>query len=273
MSIQIKEKKQTKPKKPKKKEIVENKGITGMGTDYTVYVLSTIEKLTAIVVGMAAGFASCYVYFSNTPISVVVGVIAAYMAIPIYRNMLLKKRQKSLRLQFRDMLESLSNSYTVGMTANRSFHTAYEDMVVEHGDDSYIAQELALICSTHDSLGIEIKDLVYDFGKRSGVDDIKSFSSVFSISSDLGGDIAKVIRETRDIISDKIETELEIQTMVTGQKNQLNILAIMPFVVAIFSKSFETGSGTGLIIIVKLLALGLFVFAYWLGNKIVNIKV
>lgn len=262
-----------KSKKPKKNEVIENKGITGIGTDYNVYILSFKEKMLALIAGLALGFTASYIYFGNEALSVIVGLVAAYKAISIYRNSLLKKRKKELRLQFRDMLESLSNSYTVGMTATRAFHTALKDMAVEHGEDSYITRELALICSTHDNQGIEIKDMVSDFGVRSGVDDIRSFASVFQISSDLGGDIAKVIRETRDMISDKIETELEIQTMVTGQRNQLNVLAIMPFVMVIFGKAFESGAGTTLIMIVKLIAMFIFIFAYWLGNKIVDIKV
>ena len=93
------------------------------------------------------------------------------------------------------------------------------------------------------------------------------------MSSNLGGDIAKVIRETRDMISDKIEIELEIQTMVTGQKNQLNILAVMPFVMSLLTQAFTSNSGNPLIILIKTIALAFFVFAYWLGTKIVNIKV
>lgn len=267
--------KQTEPKiqKTKKNEAVENKGITGMGTDYNVYILSFKEKFLAIIVGMFLGFAASYIYFGNQTLSVIVGLIVAYKAISIYRNRLLKKRKKELRLQFRDLLESLSNSYTVGMTATRAFHTALSDMTVEHGEDAYITKEIELICSTHDNQGIEIKEMVSDFGIRSGIDDIRSFASVYQISTDLGGDIAKVIRETRDMISDKIETELEIQTMVTGQKNQLNVLAIMPFVMVLFGKAFESGAGTTLILVVKIIAMFIFIFAYWLGNKIVDIKV
>ena len=93
------------------------------------------------------------------------------------------------------------------------------------------------------------------------------------MSSNLGGDIAKVIRETRDMISDKLEVELEIQTMVTGQKNQLNILAIMPLVMALLTRSFGTGSAGAIVITVKVIALVMFVFAYWMGLKITNIKV
>lgn len=257
----------------KKKKIVLNKGISGAGTDYTVYVLSPAQKILAIIVGFAVGFAAAYIYLSNIPLGIVIGAIAAWKSIDIYANKLQTERQRNLRLQFRDMLESLSNSYTVGMTASRAFHNAYHDMVTEHGKEALISKELQLICAMHDGQGVDIKDMVIDFGKRSGLDDVQSFSSVYDVASDLGGDIAKVIRETRDMIGDKIEIELEIQTMVTGQKNQLNILAIMPLVMAVLTKSFSDGPQTTLVIIVKLIALVLFVFAYWLGTRIVNVKV
>lgn len=260
-------------KKSKKAKIVENKGITGVGTDYTVYILSSREKLLAILVGFLVGYVASYIYFDNTPVSIVVGAVVGYMAISIYQGMLFRKRQKELRLQFRDLLESLSNSYTVGMTANRAFHTAYNDMTIEHGADSYIAREVQLICAAHDNQGIEIKDMLNDFAERSGIDDVRSFAGVFDVSSDLGGDIAKIIRETRDMIGEKIEIEMEIQTMVTGQRNQLNVLAVMPLVMSVVTRFFDQDSGSALVIGVKLAALGLFAFAYWLGTKIVDIKV
>ena len=61
--------------------------------------------------------------------------------------------------------------------------------------------------------------------------------------------------------------------MVTGQKSQLNILAIMPIVMAFLTKTFSDGPPTTLTIVVKIIALVLFVFAYWLGTKIVDVKV
>ena len=268
-----KEPKPEKEKKPKKNEIVENKGITGAGTDYTVYILDTKQKLLALATGFLVGYVAAYVYFDNSTVGLIVGLLAGYKAISIYQKKLFNDRKKELRLQFRDLLESLSNSYTVGMTSARAFSAALDDMIAEHGKDSYITQEVALICSAHENQGFEISELLNDFAERSGVDDVRSFAGVFEVSANLAGDIGKVVRETRDMINDKIEIELEIQTMVTGQRNQLNILAVMPIVMALLTRSFESDSVGGAIIAIKLVALGFFVFAYWLGTKIVDIKV
>ena len=254
-----------------KKEL--NHGITGNGTDYTVYVMSTGQKAMAMLAGFVIGFGASYIYFGIMALGIIIGLILGVKAISVYRAMLFKKRWKELRIQFRDLLESLSNSYTVGMTASRAFKEAYEDMKVEHGDKSYIAEELKLICSAYENQGIEIKEMIKDFSQRSGLEDARSFAGVFDVATDLGGDIAKVIRESRDMIGDKIEVELEIQTMVTGQRNQLNILAIMPLVISVLLRCFNLGTISAMVIIVKLVALALFVFAYWLGTKIVDIKV
>lgn len=269
----VKTDKKQKKQKTKKAKVVENRGISGVGTDYTVYILNSRERLVGMAAGFLVGFLAAYMYFDSQALGIIVGLIAALKGKDIYRSMLYNKRKKELRLQFRDLLESLSNSYTVGMTANKAFHNAYQDMVTEHGENSYITREVQLICAMHDSQGVEIKDSVNDFAVRSGIDDVKSFAGVFEVSNELGGDIAKVIRETRDMIGDKIEIEMEIQTMVTGQKNQLNVLAIMPIVMAVLTKSFNTGDTGAGTVAIKLGALVLFVLAYWWGTKIVDIKV
>ena len=257
----------------KKTKIVENKGITKEGTDYTVYIMNKTEKLFAIIMGFIIGAGASWLYFDIIWLSIVAGVVCSYFAISAYKNMLFRKRQRILRIQFRDMLESLSNSFTVGMTASRAFRSALEDMKLEHGNKAYITKELELICVMQEKQGMEIKDLLNDFAKRSGIDDIASFASVFEVATNLAGDKSKVVRETRNMINDKIEVELEIATMVTGQRNQLNILAIMPVVMSLLTRSFSVDNGNGIVLIIKSVALGLFIFAYWLGTRIVNIKV
>lgn len=270
-----KEKKQKtpKPKKQKKEKYEEYHGLTGDGVDYHVYHLNAAETLLAVLVGGGAGFLAAYIYFGNAILSFLVGAVAAWKAVPLYRDRLQRKRVNALTLQFRDMLESLSNSYTVGRNANDAFTDALEDMRAEHGENAYITKELQLIRHARDMYGIEIRDLVVDLGKRSGIDDINSFSSVFAISSDLGGDVGKVIRETRDIISDKIEIQMEIQTMVTSQKNELNIMAVMPFIVVFATNMLVSSPNNILVLGIKLVALVIFVFSYWMGSKIVQIKI
>lgn len=259
--------------KTKKEKVVLNRGITGAGIDYSVYVLTPAEKIFAMVVGLVVGFGACYLYFGVTSVSLVVGIISAFVAIRVFRKHWQDKRANDLRIQFRDMLESLSNSFTVGKNASGAFRGAYDDMLVEHGHKAIITRELALLNAAHSNQGYEIVELLDDFADRSGSDDIRSFAGVFRVCTELAGDVGKVVRETRDMINDKIEVELEIQTMVTGEKNQLRILAIMPVLMAVLLRLMNLGSSGTLVTVVKFIALFIFVFAYWLGTKITDIKV
>lgn len=258
-----------------KKEVEKKTKRTGGGTgiDYSMYEMSVGEKVFAMVVGFLVGFVACYLYFGITAISLVTGAFCAWKAIGIFRKKWTLKRLDVLRIQFRDMLESLSNSFTVGKNATSAFRSAFNDMVVEHGANAYITKELAYINSAHDNMGLEIRELLSDFGNRSGLDDVKSFASVFDVCANLAGDVGRVVRETRDMINDKIEVELEIQTMVTGQKNQLNILAIMPIMMSVLMRLMGLGSNGTAVVIIKAIALVFFVFAYWLGSRITDIKI
>ncbi|MDE6087248.1 MAG: hypothetical protein K2G25_02550, partial [Oscillospiraceae bacterium] len=159
-------KKEPKPKKSKKNQIIENKGITGDGTDYTVYILNFKQKMLAVIAGFLVGYVAGYVYFDNSTVGLIMGLIAGYKAISIYRNKLFNDRKKELRLQFRDLLESLSNSFTVGKTASGAFENAYSDMIAEHGEDAYITKEVYLICTAYKNQGTEIKQLLNDFAER-----------------------------------------------------------------------------------------------------------
>jgi len=82
--------------------------------------------------------------------------------------------------------------------------------------------------------------------------------------------------DSRDIISDKIEIEMEIQTTVAANKNEINIMCVMPFVIIAMMGTLGQASiaaNTPLNVLVKLIAIFMFVIAYKLGRKITDIKV
>lgn len=82
-----------------------------------------------------------------------------------------------------------------------------------------------------------------------------------------------IITETKNIICDKIEIEQEINSVVNGTKNELNIMMLMPLLIVPMMSSFsQEGDDPMVNIVVKLLGLGIFIFAYVVGRKIVNIK-
>jgi tight adherence protein B len=182
---------------------------------------------------------------------------------------------KALREQFKDLLESLSASYSAGRNTPDAFGDACNDMISIYGEDSDIVRELELICTgLKNNINIEV--LLQDFADRSGLDDVASFASVFEVCNRQGGDLKRVVNQTRDVIGDKMEIEMEIDTMVAGNKNELNIMMFMPLLIVGMMKGMglsSVGTNTPVNIMVKVVCIGVFALAYVMGSKITDIKI
>ena len=86
-----------------------------------------------------------------------------------------------------------------------------------------------------------------------------------------------MIRNTYDIINDKIEVREDIETTVSGSKYELIIMLVLPVFMVIlmksiseeFSDNFTTVSG----VISTLISLGCTAVAYLMGKKILDFKI
>ena len=248
----------------KKEQYVPLVGITGVGEDYNVYVLNKKERITGFIIGFVAGFAAMYIMFSVIIASLILGIGIGFAAIPVYRNYLQEKRKKAILMQFRDVLDSLSNSYSSGKTTPDAFTDAYHDMKMACGEDEPMTKELAVVVQGLQN-NFVIEDLLRDMALRCGLDDINSFAETFAVCNRLGGNLKKIVSESRDIITEKIEIEMEIQTTVASNKNEINIMAFMPFVIVALMQALGQDAiteNTPLNILVKILALIAFAVAY-----------
>lgn len=258
----------------KKEKYIELTGITGVGEDYNVYKMNAKEKVIGFLLGFAVGTAGFHIMFAVLPVSLVLGAVTGYIVYPIYGKHLQSKRKKSMLMQFRDLLDSLVNSFSAGKNSQGAFEDAYSDMQSAYGEDAPMTKEVGVVVSGLYS-NFNIEDLLEDMAKRCGLNDISNFADTYSVCSRLGGDLKRVVSNTRDIINDKVEIEMEIQTTLAANKNEINIMMVMPFIIIAMMKGLGNDAITGnspVNVVVKFIALGLFVMAYVVGRKIADIK-
>lgn len=263
--------------KKKKEEPVyeELKGILGNADDYHVYHMKKSDNLLAYLIGAVLGGVVAYAFFRTLPVTVIAAVVCAVKAPPYMNQFRKKKRLEQLRNQFRDLLESLASSYSAGKNTMGAFQDACDDMISIYGEDADLVHELEIICT---GLGnnVNIEKLLQDFAARCEVEDIQSFADVFEVCNRQGGDLKKIVNDTRDIINDKMEIEMEIGTMLAGTKNEFHIMMVMPVVVILSLSSLGTmsaASNTIDHIVVKLVCIGIFALAYVIGQRIIDIKI
>ena len=181
-------------------------------------------------------------YILNCTIMLIVGIVAGKVFLPIRTEQILKKRKNMLTRQFRDMLDGLTTSLGAGNNIMDSLYAVRED-----------------------------------FGIRSNIDDIKSFAEVFKVSYRKGGNIKDVIQNTYTILNDKMEIREEIETVVTSSKTEQNLMLVMPValigVIKSMSPDFAADFATASGVLATTIAIIIFAVAYYVGKKILDIKI
>lgn len=259
--------------------------------NYKVYYMSFTEKqiyflLTFIIGGVVGlvfygglfksdGEPTTATMVSNIIVFCLVGLIAARFFVPAIRRNLKNKRDKALRKQFMNLLENLSVSLAAGNTLNDSFINAKSDMLNQYSEKEMIIQELSEIISGMDN-GHTLEEMMTAFGQRAGNEDIENFANVISNCYRMGGNFKDVIRKTRNIISDKIAIEEEIETKLASNKLQHNAMCLMPIILVgmlkLSSASFAANLSSFLGVVVTTIAIAIFVSSYFWGRKIINIE-
>ena len=261
--------------------------------NYKVYNLTKTETILWFLVAFAIGAAVAYLFYGgigkdeyrnattvtyvcNTIFMVGAGLASGRFFLPIRKEQIIQKRLKLLYKQFVDLLESLSTSISSGKNVPHAFMDAKKDLLIQYPADAHIINEVDQIIAGFEH-NIAIEDMLVDFGKRSGIKDIYNFGKVFETAYRKGGNIKDIIRSTNEIISDKMSIELEIQTKMTSNKNEQNLMVFMPIVIvgmikfmgSDFADNFTSPTG----IISTTLGVGAFILSYFVGKAVMKIEV
>lgn len=283
----------SKKKNTQNEPLYEISGTNRKMINYKVYKMSANEKalyfILAFVIGAAVGYlfyggigkddygkATNVTYICDIVIMAIVGFVAGRLFMPIRKDQIIVARKKKLRTQFIDLLDSLATSISSGKNVPNAFVAAREDLLVQYQPDAYIVQEVDNIISGIQN-NIDVGAMLLNFGERSGIQDIRTFGRVFETAYSKGANLKDVVRNSHLILSNKCEIEAEIETKVASNKNEQNIMIIMPIILIFmikmagsdFASNFTTATG----IICTTIAIGAFIGAYFLGRKILKIEV
>lgn len=218
----------------------ETQNIVRNGTDYNEYNMSIFEKVLYAVIAGAVLFAVGYVFYQNMILS---GILAlgGLLYPKMRKKQIIAARKNKLNLQFKDMLYSLSSAVGAGNSVEKALSVTLEDMRQQYNDpNAFIIKELELMVNRV-AMNRTIEEILNDFAERSHLEDIQTFANIFEISKRTGGNLIEIIRNTTQIIADKIETQTEIETMIAGQQMEQKVLTVLPIGLVFFMT--KTGGG------------------------------
>lgn len=246
--------------------------------DYSVYRLSIKEYLFYATIAVIFFAFVGYLFYESKIMVIIFGGLGLFYP-KIQKKKLLEQRKEKLRMQFKEAIASLSSSLAAGRSIENSFKEVVTDLYLLYPDpNTYIIQEFEVINRRVEN-GETIENAIHDFSVRSDIDDIQNFANVFITCKRTGGNLVEVIRRTSDIISEKIDIQQEVSVMVAQKKFESKVMTLAPLAMILLLKTsaddylapMYSWDNSGPIIMTVCLAI--LVFSYWLGQRIMNIKV
>jgi len=258
--------------------------------NYAVYMFNAGEKLlvcpAAFVIGGVVGmifysgmFLDDYggpttaTYIANAIVIILAGAASVRFLTPIYRQNRTERRHNKLERQFLSLLDSLAASLVSGSNVPKSFENSYKDLLLQYDENDYIIRELKQVLDGIEQ-NISIDAMLRDFGERSGNDNIVNFAEVFYTCYSKGGNMQTTVIRTHASIREKILIYDEIQTKLTSNKMQMNVMSVMPIAIVAMLRatnpSFAAAFATPIGVIANTVAIGIFVGAYKYGMRIIK---
>lgn len=184
-----------------------------------------------------------YIYYHSVVVAVIGGLLIAIPQEKNYSKSVVRKRKGRLRMQFKEFLEIVSISISGG--SGRSMENSIVDSLRElrmiFNQDSDIVREIALIVSDYEQAGIPMSKGFAELGERSEIDDIVSFAAIYRTIEGKTSDFGYIIAQTRDIIKDKVEIMMEIETSIMSAKSEAYMMLILPLVLVVVMSAMGSG--------------------------------
>ena len=242
-------------------------------TEYGMYRFSLQEEIWCDLMGIGLSLVIAWLVYQS-----VWGMCLVMFVLPFYRRRYRKdkclQRKKRLLLQFKDAMQSVSTALAAGYSVENAWVEAEREMRVLHGDTADITVELQQM-NQGVAMNRAIETLLYEFALRSECEDIICFAEIFQFAKRSGGDFRKMLHNTILRISEKIETEQEIQNVIAGKKMEQKVMNIVPvFMLAylrLTSADFLNPLYGNLFgVVVMSLALAGYMMAFSLGEKMTD---
>lgn len=171
----------------------------------------------------------------------------------------------------------MASALAAGYSAENSLTEALKELKKVYEPEDYIIRELGFV-EVQISMNQNMEELLLDFGRRSGVEDIRSFAEVFMTAKRSGGDLLLIIKNTVSCIRQKQETMQEIETCLSGKIMEQNIMSVIPILILLYVKLTSPDFLDGMYgniagVVIMGICLVVYGAAYFWGRSIIRIEV
>ena len=234
------------------------------------------EYLLAVFRGIALMGAAGYLFYDSW--------LAVFLIIPgvvfylyQWQEEQCRKKEQEFREQFRTGIQAMAAAMNVGYSVENAIREAARDMKPLFSRECRIQKEFNRMIYQLD-MNRTTEQVMTGFAERVSQEDVDNFVTVFITAKRTGGDSITIIRNAVRDIGEKIEVEREIQTLLASKKLEFKVMCIIPFGIILYMRlAFPEFMGVlyGNVLGAALMSvcLGIYIAAYRIGQKLVDIEV
>lgn len=194
-----------------------------------------------------------------------------------WQKQIIRKKKQAFQLQFKEAILAMSAALNVGYSVENAMREAWKDLQLLYKKEDIIVREFRYMVHQLD-MKLAVERILHEFASRTGDEEVQTFVTVFSMAKRSGGDMVEIIRNAACQIGEKIDVKKEINTMMAAKKLEFKIMCAIPFAMICYLKlSFPSFMqvlyGNVLGVVIMTICLLVYVIAFEMGKKIVEIEV
>ncbi len=182
------------------------------------------------------------------------------------------RHSRQLLLEFKECVLSVAGSLKAGYAVENAFEESMSDIEVMFGKECCMLKELETLRRGLRNNEI-LENLLQDMAGRSGLEEIGEFAEVFAIAKRNSGNVAEIIELYSRIISNKLELEAELQTLLAAKQLEQKVMNVMPFFIVLYLEYSNPGYFDMMYhslfgVAMMTLCLGVYLCAFGLSERI-----
>ena len=163
--------------------------------------------------------------------SLILSLIFLLLSVPgerHFKTWLAEKRKGELSAQFRDLLYSLSASFSTSKQMREALKESLPGLSLLYGENAVICREVEYMVRRMEESRDTEEELLLSFADRSGDPDIESFVEVYLICRRSGGNLIRVVSKTVEVLIDKLDICREIRKLTAQKRYESFVITAIP---------------------------------------------
>ena len=148
-----------------------------------------------------------------------------------------EQSRERLEKEFLQALQYMANSLAAGYSPENALADTIGELERTDMGSNTIIKELEIV-NRHIISGKRMEDALFEFAGKSGIEAIRDFALVFSVSKKSGGSYTKAIVQCMNIINTTKQTEEEMRILIRGKQYEQRIKCIVPQGIILYISNF-----------------------------------